>query len=57
MTYVEIKRSIGIEKLLGVTKSLNEANGEFVLHIKDEYDYRMRSDARDQTIDIVRKLF
>jgi hypothetical protein len=57
MTYVEIKRSIGIEKLLGVTKSLNEANGEFVLHIKDEYDYRMRSDARDQTIEIVRKLF
>lgn len=36
---------------------MSELNGEFVLHIKDEYDYRMRSDARDQIIDIVRKLY
>lgn len=28
-----------------------------MLHVKDEYDYRIRSDARDQFIDIIRKLF
>jgi len=44
---IEIQRAITIEKLVGVTKSVSEPTGEFVLHIKDEYDYRMRSDARD----------
>ena len=48
---------MGIDKLLGVTKSISESLGEFVLHIKDEYDYRLRSDVRDQVIDLIRKLF
>lgn len=55
--YIEIQRAIAIEKLVGVTKSLSEQTGEFVLHIKDEYDYRMRSDTRDQIIEIIRKLY
>jgi hypothetical protein len=41
---VETKRKIPIAKLLGVTKSVSKPYGEFVLHIKDEYDYRMKSD-------------
>ncbi|CDW83270.1 protein kinase domain containing protein [Stylonychia lemnae] len=53
----KIQRAIAIEKLVGVTKSVSEPTGEFVLHIKDEYDYRMRSDSRDQIIDIIRKLY
>ena len=54
---LEIQRQIGIDKILGVTKSVSEQNGEFVLHIKDSYDYRMRSDTRDQIIDLIRKLY
>lgn len=44
---IESKREIGIDKLLGITKSISETTGEFVLHIKQEYDYRMKSDTRD----------
>jgi hypothetical protein len=57
MVSSEVQRSVNIEKLLGVTKSLSESSGEFVLHVKEEYDYRMRSDARDPIIDVIRKLF
>jgi hypothetical protein len=38
---------VTVDKLLGVTKSVSETFGEFVFHVKEEYDYRMRSDARD----------
>jgi hypothetical protein len=41
------KRRIEIAKLFGITKSLSESTGEFVLHIRGEYDYRMKSDNRD----------
>lgn len=45
---LEVQRAINVERLIGVTKSLSEVGaGEFVLHIKDEYDYRMRSETRD----------
>jgi hypothetical protein len=44
LPFVETKRKIPIAKLLGVTKSVSKPYGEFVLHIKDEYDYRMKSD-------------
>lgn len=55
---IEIQRVIAIEKLLGVTKSVSEPiGGEFVFHIKDAYDYRMRSDGKEQIIDVVKKLF
>lgn len=40
----KMKRKIPIAKLLGITKSVSKPYGEFVLHIKDEYDYRMKSD-------------
>jgi hypothetical protein len=51
------KRKIDITRLVGVTKSVSELSGEFVVHIKNEYDYRMRSEARDQVIDVLKKLF
>jgi serum/glucocorticoid-regulated kinase 2 len=54
---IEYKRRIDIAKLVGVTKSLSEPTGEFVLHIKNEYDYRMKSETRDQVIDVIKKLF
>lgn len=55
--FTEVQRSVNVDKLLGVTKSMAENQGEFVLHVKEEYDYRMRSDARDSVIDLVRKLY
>jgi hypothetical protein len=42
--FLEMKRSILIVTLAGITKSISEHLGEFVLHIKDDYDYRMRSE-------------
>jgi hypothetical protein len=54
---IEYKRRIDISKLVGLTKSVSEMTGEFVLHIKNEYDYRMKSESRDQAIEIIKKVF
>lgn len=40
--------------MLGITKSNAENPGEIVVHMKDEYDYRIRSDNRDQVIDTLK---
>lgn len=42
-----MRRQIMINKLIGLTKSLIEPFGELVLHIKGEYDYRIKSEHRD----------
>jgi hypothetical protein len=42
---------------VGLTKSISETTGEFVLHIKNEYDYRMKSESRDQAIEVIKKVF
>jgi hypothetical protein len=52
-----MKRQIDILKLTGVTKSTSEPAGEFVLHIKDDYDYRIKSDIRDEVIEYLKKIF
>ena len=54
---VESKRKIDISKMTGLTKSITEGHGEFVMHTKNEYDYRMRSEARDQIIDVIKRVF
>jgi hypothetical protein len=33
-----MRRQIEISKLKGISKSISETAGEFVLHIRDEYD-------------------
>jgi len=39
----ELKRSFPISQLAGLTKALNEKSQEFVLHVRDEYDYRLET--------------
>ena len=46
-SYLGNKRKISLVGLLGVTKSISESSGEFVVHIKGEYDYRMKAEVRD----------
>lgn len=41
---IEVKRVINIENLAGLTKSLHPTSKEFVIHVKMEYDYRLRSE-------------
>jgi len=42
-----IQRKIGIASVKSLTKSTKKDNLEFVVHIKNEYDYRFESDYRD----------
>lgn len=39
----KLRRSVIIKELQGLTKALNEKSSEFVIHVKDDYDYRMES--------------
>ena len=40
---VEVRRVIPIVELAGLTKALHEKSWEFVIHVKNDYDYRMES--------------
>lgn len=52
-----MKRQIEISNLNGVTKSTSEPAGEFVLHIKEDYDYRIKSENRDEIIDYLKRIY
>lgn len=39
-----IKRKISFKQLYGITLSNSRENGEFVLHVVDDYDYRYCAD-------------
>ena len=39
--YVELRRTIGIENLIGVTKNMQKGSKEFVIHVDHEPDYRV----------------
>jgi len=43
LAYIEVRRVIPIVELAGLTKALNEKSWEFVIHVKNDYDYRMES--------------
>jgi hypothetical protein len=40
---VELRRAIKIRDIEGLTKALNEKTSEFVIHVKNDYDYRMET--------------
>lgn len=51
-----IKRRIDIRKVYAIT--LSEMSGEFVFHVKDEYDYRYSSpERRDRILQMVCRAF
>ena len=39
-----MKRSIKIESLAGLTRSLHKTSKEFVIHVNGGYDYRLKSE-------------
>ena len=39
----KLRRVVEIEKLAGLTKLLRPDNQEFVIHVKQDYDYRLES--------------
>jgi hypothetical protein len=43
LPYLEVKRVIIIKELAGLTKALHEKSFEFVIHVKNDYDYRMET--------------
>ena len=43
LTLSELRRTIVIKQLAGVTKALHEKSYEFVIHVKSDYDYRMET--------------
>ena len=43
ITLSELRRTIVIKQLAGVTKALHEKSYEFVVHVKNDYDYRMET--------------
>ena len=38
---LELRRTIGIENLIGVTKNMQKGSKEFVIHVDHEPDYRL----------------
>ena len=40
----KLRRVVEIEKLAGLTKLLRPDNQEFVIHVKQDYDYRLMSE-------------
>lgn len=40
---LEVRRVIPIAELAGLTKALHEKSWEFVIHVRNDYDYRMES--------------
>jgi hypothetical protein len=43
ITTEELRRTIKVKELEGLTKALNEKSSEFVIHVKNDYDYRMET--------------
>ena len=43
-----IQRKITINLMKGITKSLKKDVKEFIIHVKDEYDYRFECDSKDK---------
>ena len=50
----EVQRQIDIKTIKGLTKSISENQGEFVLHVEGSYDYRYRSEYRNEIITIMK---
>jgi Unconventional myosin tail, actin- and lipid-binding len=53
----KIKRSIAINDLSGISKTLKGTRNEFTLHVNKEYDYRFMSERREEIIHILKQHF
>lgn len=44
----EFQRRIKVAKMKALSKSTQAGNNEFVVHVKDEYDYRFVCEKREE---------
>ena len=54
---VEFQRRIAIKKIKALTKSTEPKNMEFIVHVKDEYDYRFICEAREELFESLKMCF
>lgn len=52
-----MQRRIAIASIKAVTKSTLANNPEFVVHVKNEYDYRFESDYRKEIFDALKYVY
>ena len=55
--FVEFQRRIAIKKIKALTKSTEPKNMEFIVHVKDEYDYRFICEAREELFESLKMCF
>jgi hypothetical protein len=48
-----VQRKIDINLMKGITKSLKKDVKEFIIHVKDEYDYRFECESKDKVETII----
>jgi len=53
----EFQRVIKIANVRGVTKSTTKDNWEFVVHVRDEYDYRFICQVRDELFECLKQVY
>ena len=54
----KVKRAIKLTSIIGLSKSKSESNLQFVVHVKDEYDYRFEIKdirLRDELFNVILK--
>eukprot|EP00347_Sterkiella_histriomuscorum_P024519 403330825 len=53
----KVKRIIPIDRLAGLTRSQHKQSKEFVIHVKKEHDYRLKSDMREKIFQVVKMAY
>ena len=53
----QVQRKINIGSIKAITKSTKAGNPEFVVHIKNEYDYRYESDFRTEIFEAIKFVY
>lgn len=53
----QVKRSLPIQNLAGISKALFSKKGEFTLHMADTYDTRFQSPRREQMISVIQEAY
>ena len=53
----KLKRFININKLNGLSKTMQAGKNEFAIHVQGEYDYRFICDRRDEVIEILKQRY
>ena len=54
---IEVQRSIHVKNIRFLTQSTKDGNKEFVVHVKNEYDYRFESDYRSEIFDAIKYVY